>query len=173
MISIIAATDRSDSYSRRLSNIVSKKLNALDQPNQLLDLGEVRPSILAEGSYGDPGPEMEMLDKQFIQDADKLILVVPEYNGGFPGILKYFIDLCKQSSFKGKKACIIGIGAGRGGNLRGVEHLTGVLHYVRTEVFSFKIYINEVFKYISEEGELTHEVTEEVLDEQLQDFLKF
>ena len=173
MISIIVATDRSNSYSRRLADIMGQKLAAKNVDFQLLDLGEVRPAILSEGSYGDPGPEMEKLDAQFIVGAEKLLFIVPEYNGGFPGVLKYFIDLCQQASFKGKKACIIGIGAGRGGNLRGVEHLTGVLHYVRTEVLALKIYINEVFKYISEEGELTDAMTEQLLDEQLEEFLIF
>lgn len=173
MISIIACTDRTDSYSRRLANIMAQKLEAAGRTNQLLDLSEIRPAILAEGSYGDSGVEIEKLDKQFIQDADKLLFVVPEYNGSYPGILKYFIDLCQQSSWKGKKACLIGIGAGRGGNLRGVEHLTGVLHYVRCEVMALKLYINQVNDYVNEDGQLTDALTEQLLEEQMQEFLNF
>ncbi len=173
MITIIAATDRSNSYSIRLATILSKKLEGQNESCQILDLSTIRPAILAEGSYGNAGSELEKLEQQFIKSADKLIFVVPEYNGGFPGILKYFIDLCKQPTWKGKKTCLIGIGAGRGGNLRGVEHLTGVLHYLRCEVFSFKLYINEVFKYISEEGEMTDDITDKLLDEQMVDFMSF
>lgn len=173
MISIIACTDRTDSYSRRLANIMAQKLEEVGQTNQLLDLSEIRPAILADHSYGNSGAEIEKLDKKFIQDADKLLFVVPEYNGSYPGILKYFIDLCQQSSWKGKKACLIGIGAGRGGNLRGVEHLTGVLHYVRCEVMALKLYINQVNECVTEEGQITDDLTEQLLNEQMQEFLSF
>ena len=173
MITIIAATDRSNSYSNRLAKIVADKAKAHNEACQILDLSTIRPAMLAEGSYGDPGPEMEKLEEQFILGSDRLIFVVPEYNGGFPGILKYFIDLCKQPVWKGKKVCLIGIGAGRGGNLRGVEHLTGILHYLRCEVCSSKMYINSVQNFISEEGNMTDDLTDKLLDEQLVDFLGF
>lgn len=173
MITIIAATDRSHSYSNRLANILCKKLEDQNESCQVLDLSTIRTAMLAEGSYGDPGPEMELMEQQYIIDPDRLVFVVPEYNGGFPGILKYFIDLCKQPSFKGKKVCLLGIGAGRGGNLRGIEHLTGILHYLRCEVCSFKVYISAVQDFISEEGEVSDDFTDKLLDEQLADFMSF
>jgi NAD(P)H-dependent FMN reductase len=173
MITIIAATDRSNSYSNRLATILSKKIEATGDQSQILDLSSIRPAMLSEGSYGDPGPEMEILEQKFIIDPDRLVFVVPEYNGGFPGILKYFIDLCKPPSFKGKKVCLLGLGAGRGGNLRGVEHLTGILHYLRCEVCSSKIYISSVQDFISIEGEMTDDFTDKLLNEQLADFMSF
>ncbi len=173
MITIIAATDRPNSYSRLLANILSNKLQAKGENFQVLDLSEIRRAVLAEGSYGDPGAEVEKLEEQYIAGPNKLIFVVPEYNGGFPGILKYFVDLCKQPVWKGKKVCLVGIGAGRGGNLRGIDHLTGILHYLRCEVCSSKMYINSVQNFISEEGKLTDVVTDRLLDQQLEDFMRF
>ena len=173
MITIIAATDRSNSYSNRLATIFSKKIEATGEQSQILDLSLIRNAMLAEGSYGDPGPEIEKLEQKFIINPDRLVFVVPEYNGGFPGILKYFIDLCKQPSFKGKKVCLVGIGAGRGGNLRGIEHLTGILHYLRCEVCSFKVYISSVQDFVSEDGEMKDDFTDKLLNEQLADFMSF
>jgi len=173
MITIIAATDRSNSYSNRLAIILSKKIETIGDSCQVFDLSTIRPAILAEGSYGDPGPELETLEQKFIIESDRLIFVVPEYNGGFPGILKYFIDLCRQPSFKGKKVCLLGIGAGRGGNLRGLEHLTGILHYLRCEVCSFKVHISSVQNFISDDGQMTDDFTDKLLDEQLSDFMVF
>jgi NAD(P)H-dependent FMN reductase len=48
-----------------------------------------------------------------------------------PGSLKLFIDACSvreyKQNFKGKKAALVGIASGRAGNLRGMDHLTGVM----------------------------------------------
>lgn len=172
MISILACTDRENSYSRRVSNIVSSKLESAGHAAQILDLNDIDPAHIMSGSYGNPSQVMQEANERFVVKVERIIMVVPEYNGGFPGILKYFIDICDPRTYNGKKICLIGIGAGRGGNVRGIEHLTGVLHYLRAEVFSHKVYISMVEDMVSLEGEIDHQLGFS-LDEQISGFLKF
>jgi chromate reductase, NAD(P)H dehydrogenase (quinone) len=171
MISIISCTDRDNSYSRKVSNIVAAKLEALGVPTQILDLNDIDPSHIM-GTYGNPSQRMEEANKKFVVGVDRIIMVVPEYNGGFPGILKYFIDICDPTTYKGKKVCLVGIGAGRGGNVRGIEHLTGVLHYLRAEVFSHKVYISLVEQMVDDNDEVDP-IIGASLDEQLTGFINF
>ena len=58
------------------------------------------------------------------------MVVVPEYNGSFPGILKYFIDLLPfPESFDCRPVSYVGVSAGQWGALRAVEQLQLVFGY--------------------------------------------
>jgi NAD(P)H-dependent FMN reductase len=88
--------------------------------------------------------------KKYIYAADKLIIISPEYNGSFPGILKLFIDTMPHKALDGKKIALTGVATGRGGNLRGLDHLTGILHYLNAHVMPFKLPISGVAALISD-----------------------
>ena len=61
-----------------------------------------------------------------IQHADGLILVVPEYNHGYPGILKHALD-SNLKEYIHKAAGICGVSAGGFGGTRMIENLLPVL----------------------------------------------
>ncbi|OZG50380.1 NADPH-dependent FMN reductase [Bombiscardovia coagulans] len=54
--------------------------------------------------------------KQLVERADGVLFVTPEYNRGYPGVLKNAIDWASrpwgQSSFAGKPAAIVGASSG-------------------------------------------------------------
>ena len=73
------------------------------------------------------------LEKKWLLPAEKYIFISPEYNGSIPGVLKCLIDVSDvKKVWKGKKALLTGVSKGRAGNLRGMDHLTGIMHYVGT-----------------------------------------
>src|SRR3546814_10980139 len=83
---------------------------------------------------------------------EKFILIIPEYNGSFPGILKIFVDACQfPDSFFNKKAALVGLSSGKYGNVRGVDHFTGVCHYVRLQVLPLRIHIPHIFQELRSE----------------------
>ncbi len=108
---------------------------------------------------------------RYVASADKFIFLIPEYNGSFPGVLKAFVDSVDPALFKNKKALLIGLSAGRAGNVRGLDHFTGVLHYLKTTVYPFKFAIPGVENQISDENQKN--VLKQKLSELVEDFLNF
>ncbi len=78
-------------------------------------------------SYATKSPAMQAM-QQRILDANGLHVVTPEYNGSFPGVLKYFIDMLKfPESFQSKPVAFTGEAMGIWGGLRSVEQPPGDL----------------------------------------------
>jgi NAD(P)H-dependent FMN reductase len=109
--------------------------------------------------------------------ANKFIFVIPEYNGGFPGIVKLFIDACSirayKPTFKNKKAALVGVATGRAGNLRGLDHMTGVLNHVGTIVMPKQLPISSIENLVNGNGEITDPNTIKVIEEYVDNFLAF
>ena len=100
------------------------------------------------------------------------ISVVPEYNGSFSGVLKAFIDTWEPKRVIGKKSALVGLAAGRAGNLRGMDHMTNILHYLQFDVLHFKIPISKIYDYISD-GKLTDLETVDLIKKQMSLFQNF
>jgi NAD(P)H-dependent FMN reductase len=100
--------------------------------------------------------------------------VVPEYNGSFPGVLKVFIDACKfPDSFFGKKAALVGLSSGKYGNIRGIDHLTGICHYINLHVLPMRLHIPAIDKEFDDQNDLFKADTVKFTDEQIARFIAF
>ncbi|MCB0587252.1 MAG: NAD(P)H-dependent oxidoreductase, partial [Phaeodactylibacter sp.] len=127
--------------------------------------------------YTRQAPSLKRLQDEYILPATKFVFVTPEYNGSFPGAVKLFIDACTvrkyTSNFKGKKAALVGIATGRAGNLRGMEHLTGVLNFLGTVVMPDKLPISRISDLKDGEGDVIDEETLEAMRIHALEFLEF
>ncbi len=78
-----------------------------------------------------PPPVAEL--RNAVAEADVLVLVTPEYNGGVPGVLKNAVDWLsrphRESALAGKPALVLSASPSRFGGLRAAEHLRAVLGY--------------------------------------------
>ena len=115
---------------------------------------------------------------QLIQDkitaSSKFIFVIPEYNGSFPGVLKAFIDGCDfPDSFYGKKAALVGLSSGKYGNVRGIEHFTGICHYIQLHLMPLRLHIPAFEKEIDENGNLIKPDTLRFIDQQAEQFIAY
>ena len=61
-----------------------------------------------------------------MERADALIIVTPEYNHSFPGLLKHVLDTCLKEYIH-KAVGIVGVSAGPFGGTRVIEHLLPVV----------------------------------------------
>lgn len=120
-------------------------------------------------------PQFQQVMNELIIPQDRFVIIMPEYNGSFPGFFKAFIDACDiEPCFKGKKVALIGISAGRAGNLRGLDHLTDIFHHMGTEVLSLKTPISRIRSIIRPDGMIEPGTdTENALRKQIELFLKF
>ena len=104
----------------------------------------------------------------------KIVIVAPEYNGSYPGSLKTLIDLSDiRNVWWGKKAMLTGVSTGRAGNLRGMEHLTGTLNYLKVTVMPNRLPISVVDKLMDAEGRLADAATLAALEAQIDEFIAF
>jgi NAD(P)H-dependent FMN reductase len=88
---------------------------------ELIDIREIRlPPDDAGEAVKDPGFSTT------VARADALILVVPEYNHGYPGLLKHILD-SNLKEYIHKAAGICGVSAGPFGGSRAIEQLLPVL----------------------------------------------
>ena len=166
MITIVSGTNRAGNLTREIVYFYKKTLE---------EMGETPGVLLLEGlDLNKRTTQLEEIEDQILKPTDKFIFILPEYNGSFPGAVKTFIDMCRiPECFYGKKALLTGIADGRAGNLRGMEHFTGILNHMKVVVHPNKLPISVIRKLINEKKELIDEATRAVVRHQLEEFLAF
>ena len=133
MITIISGTNRKDSVTGQVSSYLLSLLKEAGMSSQLLSLEGLEGDLLHDEMYAEAGQSAQIknLQDRYITEASKLIIISPEYNGSFPGILKLFIDAISvrnyASNFKNKKIALVGVSSGWAGNFRGMDHLAEIL----------------------------------------------
>ena len=114
------------------------------------------------------------LENDLLIPASKFIFISPEYNGSIPGVLKSLIDHSDiEKVWWGKKALLVGVSTGRAGNIRGMDHLTGILNYVKMVVHPNKLPISIVHKLVDGAGLVIEKGTLEAIRQQLEEFIGF
>ncbi len=150
----------------RVANHYCKLFSAKAEDVQLLSL---------EGKHvWERGPAMLELEQQFLITAQKFVFIMPEYNASFPGVLKMMIDNSDvKKCWWYKKAALVGISDGRAGNLRGTEHMTAILHYMKVNVLYDKLLLSRINEEMNSSGELLKTDTTRLIDQQIESFLRF
>ncbi|MES2285190.1 MAG: NADPH-dependent FMN reductase [Bacteroidota bacterium] len=173
MITIISATNRPDSNSLKIAQLYSQLVEKQGVRSEVLSLEKVPVDIAFNELFSRrSGKFQELLDK-YIIPSQKYVIIAPEYNGSFPGILKTFIDAMHPELLRGKKVALVGVSSGRAGNLRGMDHLTGILHYLGLHVHPNKLPISSVLSLLDDNGNLTDENTTKALEKHVLDFVKW
>ena len=173
MITLIAGTNRPGSNTLKLTQYYQKQLFKKGVQTQILSLTDLPANLISSDMFGKRSPEFQKIQDQ-ISSTEKFLFVIPEYNGSFPGVLKAFIDACSfPDSFYGKKAALVGLSSGKYGNIRGLEHFTGICHYIHLNVLSLKIHIPAIQTELNEAGELWKEDTVKFTQEQMDKFIRF
>jgi chromate reductase len=114
------------------------------------------------------------IEEDIIIPTSHFIIISPEYNGSFPGVLKMLFDTSRSHEiWYHKKALLTGVASGRAGNLRGMDHLADVLNFIKITVHPNKLPISAVNKMISPEGKITDESTLKAISQQLDEFISW
>jgi len=173
MITIISGTNRHNSSSLKVAKYYQKQLANRGLISTILPLNDVPLSIYNPESYTQPNQDFKAT-QEIISQTQKFMFIIPEYNGSFPGVLKTFIDVCKfPESFDQKKCALVGIATGKYGNIRGVDHFTGIAHYCGMQVMPLKIHIPAIHTELNEEGNFHLEKTLKFVTEQIEKFVNF
>src|SRR3954471_15557003 len=166
MITVISGTARPDSYTLRLAAHYHKLLGERGQEAHLLSLEDL--------AVWERSPELLEAEQRLLIPSERFVFIMPEYNGSFPGRLKTMIDNSDiKKCWWGKKAMLTGLADGRAGNLRGLEHMTGILQYLHVHVYWDKLPLSRISEEVDADGKLVKPSTESVIKAQIEGFLKF
>lgn len=173
MVTIISATNRPGSSTLKLAKYYQKRLGEKGLEAGLFSLSQLPVNIIDSDLYGKRSAEFEPV-QEIMTSTQKFLFIIPEYNGSFPGVLKVFIDACSfPESFYDKKAALTGLSSGKYGNIRGIDHFTGVCHYLHLNVMPLKIHIPTIRQEFDENNDLFKKDTVAFTDEQMDKFIVF
>jgi NAD(P)H-dependent FMN reductase len=173
MIVIISGTNRPGSNTRKVTAHIDAIYLALRVPAQLLDLAELPPEIFSPAAYAAKPPAFARFANAILT-ADGLVIVTPEYNGGMPGVLKYFIDMLPfPESFEQRPVCFTGLAAGIWGALRPVEQLQAIFGYRNAYIFPERVFMPGIGKLLDDTGNFTSPDMEKRLKKQAEGFIGF
>ena len=166
MYLIISGTNRVGSTTLKVAKEYQRLLMEKNVPAELLSLEGV--NLLTRDA------EFMKIENDLIIPTDNYIIISPEYNGSFPGALKLLFDTGKSHSlWWHKKAMLAGVSTGRAGNLRGMDHLAGVLNHVKVTVLPNQLPISMVDKLMDQDGRFTDVGTLKAINQQLDEFIKW
>lgn len=151
-IVVLSATHRPNSYTRRVATYLARLLEERGHTYHFLDFQSLPRDFLFSDLFGQRSALFEALITVLREKSDWL-WVVPEYNGSFPGVVKIFIDALPREVLRGRRAGLVGVSDGRFGNVRGLDHLTGILQYCGMEVVPFRAHLMHIRdRWNEEEG---------------------
>lgn len=170
---IVSGTNRPDSNSLKIAKYYNDQFQAKKIKANLIDLQDLPADFIFSDMYGKRTERFDQIQK-IVSLTDKFIFIIPEYNGSFPGVLKAFIDASTfPESFAYKKCALVGLSSGKFGNLRGLEHFTGVCNYIKIDVFHNKMYLPAIDGNISDNGKINNKSDTELINWQIDGFIKF
>jgi chromate reductase len=173
MITIISGTNRQGSNSLKISRQAEAILHGEEIETTLINLEEFPSEALNPSVYGEkPATLAPWIEA--VQKSDGILVVIPEYNGSFPGVLKFFIDLLPfPESFDHRPVAFIGLSAGQFGGLRAVEQMEMVFGYRNAYLYPNRIFLPAVHQRLDDQGQLKNADDQQRLETTLKGFIAF
>ncbi|MEO5943364.1 MAG: NAD(P)H-dependent oxidoreductase [Ferruginibacter sp.] len=166
MITIISGSSRLENNTKKVAHEYQRILQEKNIDSNLLALDET--------DMFERNSAFIKTEKEILIPAESFIIIMPEYNGSYPGILKLMIDNADVAKvWWHKKVLLTGISTGRAGNLRGMEHLTGSLLHMKMLVHYNRLPISVVNKLMDVNGRFTDVPTLTAINNQIDEFLEF
>src|SRR5215831_3839338 len=120
----------------------------------VLDLAQMPTEIFSATSYAEKPKSFQPFAEAILK-ASGLHVVTPEYNGGVPGVLKYFIDMLKfPESFERRPVCFTGLSAGIWGAIRPVEQLQAIFGYRNAFNYPERVFLPGIHNLLDDQGRL-------------------
>ncbi|MDR2962545.1 MAG: NAD(P)H-dependent oxidoreductase [Bacteroidales bacterium] len=94
--------------------------------------------------------------KSQVEQADAILLITPEYNRSFPGVLKNALDWGSRpwghNSWSGKAAAVMGVSIGQIGTFAAQGHLRAVCSFLNMHVMSQPEFYGQAQALLTETG---------------------
>ena len=173
MIALLIGTNRPGSNTRKVARHVEEIYAGLKVPLRVLDLAALPPEIFSPASYAEKPKSFRPFSDAILQSSG-VVVVSPEYNGGIPGVLKYFIDMLKfPESFTDRPVCFVGLAAGMWGALRPVEQLQMIFGYRNAYIYPERVFMPGINGLLDANGKIKDPELMDRLREQQKGFIEF
>lgn len=173
-IIVIAGTNRPQALTKSIAAYYQNLLNTHQTESQLMDLSGLPHDFVYSALYQNTGKnEIFNQYQKAIDQSEKIVFIIPEYNGSFPGILKTFLDgLRYPDTFHGKKVALVGLSAGIQGGVLALSHWTDIMSYLGADVLGMRIKLHQIHQHFKGD-KFTFSLFEDLLKQQVEKFLKF
>lgn len=166
MITIIAGTNRKDSYTKRVAQEYKRFLTEEKTESRIFSLDEFETHVRNDAFV--------QMENEMLKPAERFIIILPEYNGSYPGVLKMMIDNTDVANvWWHKKVLLTGVSSGRAGNLRGMEHLTGSLLHLKMLVHHNRLPLSLISSLMNADFIFTDAAAIKSIKVQIEEFLRF
>jgi NAD(P)H-dependent FMN reductase len=173
MITLICGTNRPDANTRKVARQIESMLAERGRDVTLLDLADLPRGLFDPSAYAEKPPEFGRF-QEAILNCDGILAVIPEYNGSFPGVMKYFIDMLRfPDSLKGIPAAFVGVAAGEWGGLRAIEQLEMIFQYRSAHLYGKRLFLKKIHALLDEDGKLHDPALVDRLEAMVGGFLAF
>ena len=175
MITIVVGTNRTNSNSAKIANYYKEILESkFDGAIDVVDLADLPGDFVGNSLYEHNGKNSTVNRlREKVQGAEKLVFVVPEYNGSFPGVLKTFIDGLKYpEGVRDKKAGLIGVSSGVQGGVFAMSHLSDIFNYLGMHVLAIKPKLALIEKNFDGE-KITNDLYNQLLEQHAEKLVAF
>jgi NAD(P)H-dependent FMN reductase len=151
-IPIILGTARQGRQSEHVANFVLGEMKKRPEiETELIDVRKLKMTL------DDAGEEMKDADyAEKMTRADGLVIVTPEYNHGYPGLLKHALDMCLEEYIH-KGVAVCGVSAGPLGGARVIENLLPVFRELGLVATFNDVNFGKVREAFDERGNLKDE----------------
>ena len=151
-IPVILGTVRAGRMSLHAAQLVTGELaGRTGVETELIDIAEVP---LPTNDAGEAIKDPQFTDR--MSRADALVIVAPEYNHGYPGLLKHVLDSCLKEYIH-KAVGIVGVSAGPFGGTREIENLLPVMRELGLVTIFWDVNFSSIQKVFATDGKLLDE----------------
>jgi len=151
-IPVILGTARMGRMSQHAARLIREELGkCAGVETELIDIAQLP---LPTNDAGEAIKQAAFSAK--MSKSDALVVVSPEYNHGYSGLLKHVLDSCLKEYIH-KAAGIVGVSAGPFGGSRVVENLLPVMREIGLVTIFWDVNFSSVQKVFAEDGRLLDE----------------
>jgi NAD(P)H-dependent FMN reductase len=157
-IPIVLGTNREGRQSEQVANLLFQVLQKRD--GITTKLFDVRDFVFPQNNYGQATKDQFPKWKDAVIKADGLVLVVPEYNNGYPGSLKFLLDTLLPE-YNHKAVGLVGVSARPWGGSSVIDSLLPVVQELGLVVASVNLKFPKVQDLFDTEKKLQDKAYEE------------
>ena len=151
-VPVILGTTRRGRMSEQAAALVHRRLAERDGvDSELIDVATLPIPVDDAGEQAKDETFSEQMNR-----ADALVLVAPEYNHGYPGLMKHVLDT-NLKEYIHKAAGVVGVSAGIFGGARMIQNLVPVLRELGLVTIFWDVNLTSVRMRFDERGELLDE----------------
>lgn len=148
-IPVILGTTRQGRRSAHAARLLAQETAKLARvETELIDIATLP---IGHGERWDAIRNAGFADK--MNRADALILVAPEYNHGYPGLLKHVLDSCLKEYIH-KAVGIAGVSAGPFGGSRAIQNMLAVMRELGLVTIFWDVNFSSIQDVFDESGNL-------------------